>query len=247
MMAEVNATIRYTDQQVAPLMQHQMRVEFIPQAIPFFAAQQTFNALSSERPDYTFRQPADDPTNPSDRPTPWEEGIVASFRTNPALRTLVSERSTQEGRILSLSQPVRAASADCLVCHSTPDRAPRSMIAVYGQTNGFGWKLGQVVGAQIVSVPERIALARAHSILLRMMAVFALVFVVTIGVLNLLLHWLIIAPVRRMSRLADEVSLGNMEVPEFGEANRDEIGLLARSFNRMRRSLAAAFQMLEDH
>lgn len=247
MMAEVNATIRYTDRQVAPLLAHSMRVEFTPQAVPFFAAQQTFDALSRERPEYTFRQPTDNPTNPSDRPTSWEAGVVASFRTDPSLRTLVSERAAPAGEVLSLSQPVRVDSADCLACHSTPAAAPASMIAVYGSAHGFGWKLGQVVGAQIVSVPERVAFARARAILLRIMAVLGLVFLVTVGVLNLLLHWLIIAPVRRISRLADEVSLGNMDVPEFGEAQRDEIGLLARSFNRMRRSLLAAFRMLEEH
>ena len=49
-----------------------------------------------------------------------------------------------------------------------------------------------------------------------------------------------------LSKLADEVSLGNMDAPEFGVRSRDEIGTLAESFNRMRKSLVQAMRMLES-
>ena len=64
-------------------------------------------------------------------------------------------------------------------------------------------------------------------------------------VLNVLLHWLITGPVRRISDTADEVSLGNMGAPEFDLSQKDEIGSLALSFHRMRRSLVAALRLLE--
>ena len=31
------------------------------------------------------------------------------------------------------------------------------MVKIYGTANGFGWKLNEVVGAQIVSVPAKLA------------------------------------------------------------------------------------------
>ncbi|HYM48364.1 MAG TPA: HAMP domain-containing protein, partial [Burkholderiaceae bacterium] len=46
--------------------------------------------------------------------------------------------------------------------------------------------------------------------------------------------------------LADEVSRGKFDMPEFSEAGKDEISVLAASFNRMRRSLEKAMKMLED-
>ena len=72
------------------------------------------------------------------------------------------------------------------------------------------------------------------------------VFAVTIVLLNLLLHFVIVKPIRRMSEIASEVSLGNMDAPEFAERGRDEIASLAGSFNRMRRSLANAMKLLES-
>ena len=36
------------------------------------------------------------------------------------------------------------------------------MVELYGPDNGFGWKLGDVIAAQVVSVPERVPLDRAN-------------------------------------------------------------------------------------
>ena len=246
MMAEVDATIHYTDSRVTPLLARQMAVQFLPEGIPFFAAQQTFNLLSKERPDYTFRQPANNPTNPLDRPNGPEAEIIQTLRAQPNLTTLTTERQTSAGVILSLSQPVRVDSDTCLTCHSTPQAAPPSMIDVYGSNNGFGWKRGDVVGAQIVSVPEQVALTRARRSLIGIMSALAIVFAVMMLLLNVLLHVFIIAPVRRISRTADQVSLGNLAVPEFEHGSGDEIGSLAQAFNRMRRSLVTALRLLED-
>ena len=35
--------------------------------------------------------------------------------------------------------------------------APANLILTYGSANGFGWKLNEVIGAQIVSVPTTVA------------------------------------------------------------------------------------------
>jgi nitrogen fixation/metabolism regulation signal transduction histidine kinase len=72
-------------------------------------------------------------------------------------------------------------------------------------------------------------------------AVFALAFIV----LNVMLARIIVRPVSRMSEAADQVSVGNFEVPEFAEAGKDEIARLGRAFNRMRRSLQTAMKMIE--
>jgi HAMP domain-containing protein len=72
------------------------------------------------------------------------------------------------------------------------------------------------------------------------------VFAVTIVLMNLLLHFVIVKPIRRMSAIASEISLGNMAAPEFQERGHDEIASLGGSFNRMRRSLANAMKLLES-
>ncbi len=49
-----------------------------------------------------------------------------------------------------------------------------------------------------------------------------------------------------MSKIADEISTGNMDAPELKPKGKDVIASLGVSFNRMRRSLENAMKMLED-
>ena len=148
-MGAGDATIHYTDQQVSPLLNRQMKAQFLPQSIPFYAAQQTFQLMASAFPDYAFRQPTTNPTNPADRPVPWEADIIKKLVEQPNLDQLVVERTTSTGKVLSYARPVRVNSDTCLACHSTPEAAPASMVDIYGRENGFGWKVGDTVGAQI--------------------------------------------------------------------------------------------------
>jgi HAMP domain-containing protein len=245
MEGQAAAISHYTDHEIAPLLADQLKLRFLPQTIPFWAAQTNFRALQQQFPDYSFRDVASNPTNPGDRPTDWQSDIIDVFRHDTTLTEFVSERETPTGPILYVSRPIRITDQTCLACHSTPAAAPSSLVDLYGSSNGFGWKLNDVVGAQIVSVPMRVALDRAWNTFEIVMAGLTGVFLVTVLLLNLLLRFVIIRPVRAIAAAASEVSLGNMSAPEFPVHGNDEIASLAESFNRMRRSLANALKMLE--
>jgi HAMP domain-containing protein len=246
MMAQASAIRDYTAKEIEPLLADQIKVRFLPHTVPSWAAQTNLHALATQFPDYTYKEAALNPTNPADRATDWESGIIAEFAHNPSLSDFTSTRDSPTGPILSIARPIRITDKDCLTCHSTPSAAPTSMIDLYGSANGFGWKLGDVIGAQIVSVPMQVALDRGNEAFKVYLLALVAVFAVTIVLLNLLLHFVIVKPIRRMSEIASEVSLGNMDAPEFAEHGRDEIASLAGSFNRMRRSLANAMKLLES-
>ena len=120
------------------------------------------------------------------------------------------------------------------------------MIALYGASNGFGWKLHEVVGAQIVSVPMSVAIKNANRAFITAMASLVIVFAVLYLVLNVMLSRMIVGPITRMAKAADDVSTGNFAIPEFQETRHGEIGRLGASFNRMRRSLEQAMKMIDD-
>jgi protein-histidine pros-kinase len=133
-----------------------------------------------------------------------------------------------------------------LTCHSTPEAAPATMVALYGSQNGFGWKQGEIVGAQVVSIPLGIPLGRAYKALFWFMMALAGTFVVIIIIVDLLLRAVVVKPVVEISEMADRVSMGNLDTPEYVRESNDEIGSLSMSFNRMRRSLQNAMKMLEE-
>ncbi len=246
MLAEAGAIRDYTNKEIQPLLADQVKVRFLPHTVPSWAAQTNLRALAAQFPGYSYKEAALNPTNPADRATDWESGIIAEFAQHPSLAEFTSTRDSPTGPILSISRPIRIVDKDCLICHSTPQAAPASMIDLYGSANGFGWKVGDVIGAQIVSVPMQVALARAYDAFKVYLVILAAVFVVTIVLLNLLLHFVIVKPLQRMSAIANEISLGKMDAPEFPARGRDEVSMLAASFNRMRRSLANAMKLLES-
>jgi HAMP domain-containing protein len=71
------------------------------------------------------------------------------------------------------------------------------------------------------------------------------IFVFTIIMLNVLLYWVVIRRVKRLSKLADEVSLGNLDAGDFRTRSHDEIGVLTEALNRMKASMVQAIKMLE--
>ena len=246
LMMEAALAVRgYTINQVRPHLESQLKDEFLPQTVPAFAAAETMGDLRKKYPDYFYKEATLNPTNPRNRAADWEGDIVQEFRNRPGLKEIDGERDTPTGRALYIARPIQITNPACLSCHSTPDAAPPTLIKLYGSANGFGWKLNDVVGAQVVSVPMALPLQNAqrafYTFMGSLIAIFALVFIA----LNLMLNWMIVQPVARLSHAADQVSTGNFEIPEFPERGTDEIALLSRAFNRMRRSLQKAMQMIE--
>jgi protein-histidine pros-kinase len=236
----------YTVSQIKPLLEMQMRRAFLPQSVPSYSATETFSKLHEKYPEYFYKEAALNPTNPRDRATDWEADLINEFRNKPERTELIGERDTPAGRSLYLAHPIQIKDPACLACHSTPDQAPVTMIKLYGTANGFGWKHNEIVGAQVVSVPTAIPLEQAattfHVFMGSLAGIFALLFVV----LNLMLGRLVVRPLSRMSQLADQISMGSLDMPELPEKGRDQVAVLASSFNRMRRSLERALKMVEE-
>ena len=245
-MMESAAGVRaYTSAQVAPLLEPQMATTFHPEAVSAFAAMRTFAVLHGKYPDYDYREPALNPTNPTDRASDWEADIINDFRAHPQQQETVVERQTPTGPSLVLARPI-VATAACLTCHSTPAAAPASMIAIYGPDHGFGWRLNDVVAAQVVTVPMSVAFAQADQARLVFLACYAGVFVVLFALLNLLLDRMVLRPIDRITHTSEAVSLGKLDTPEYERGGRDQIARLSTAINRMRRSLQEALRMLSE-
>jgi len=246
MMGAASAVRHYTVTQIRPNLEMQMMRDFLPQSVPAYAATETFNKLRELYPDYTYKEATLNPTNPRDRAVDWESDLVNEFRKSPDEKELVGVRDTPSGRSLYLARPIKIKDGACLICHSTPDQAPESMLKRYGNSNGFNWQLNEIVGAQVVSVPMTLSIEAAdkafHAFMASLVGVFSFVFIV----LNVLLGRIVVKPIGQLSSLADQISTGKMDLPEFNAKGKDEIAVLGGSFNRMRRSLDQAMKMLEE-
>ncbi len=247
MMQTTLATRDYTSKQIKPLLDKEQRhdTKFLPQTVPAYSAVEVFNYLHQRNPEYAYKEATLNPTNPRDRASDWEADVVNTFRNHKDQTDLVGERDTPTGKSLFFARPLRVSSPSCLECHSTPEAAPASMIKQYGPDNGFGWQDNEIIGAQIVSVPESFPLQIADTALKRLVVYLAIIALVTLLILDAVLVATVIRPVGKLSKMADDISQGKLDIDELPVKGRDEISLLARSFNRMQRSLSRAMKMLE--
>ena len=246
MVESAQSTRSYTNEDLKPLLSKLPDDgTFIPETVPAFAATETFNRLRKDFPEYTYKEATLNPTNPRDRAVDWETDVVTYFRNNPAKTELIGERDTPTGRSLYLAHPMSALPG-CLGCHSTPDKAPLSMIKTYGPDNGFGWKPNEIVAAQIVSVPMSFPVSIANKAYQRLLIYLIAIFAVTLITVDSLLVFIVVRPVRKLAATADRLSKGDVDAPQLQVKGSDEISKLTASFNRMDVSLRKALALIQE-
>ena len=245
--ASASATKDYTVDKVSPILEKtpQHSSDFLAQTIPFFAVNSTFKYLRASYSDYVLREAALNPTNLDDRATDWEADLIQYFRNHPNEARSVGERSTPTGTVLYVATPVTVETG-CLQCHSQPSLAGKAMLKHYGPDHGFGWKANDIVGAQIVSVPMSVPIALANRGFRDLLIILGSIFLLTIVLIDLAMYFVVIRPLRRVSKNADVISKGEVDLPLLEIKGKDEIAEVTASFNRMHTSLIKAFEMLNS-
>ena len=233
----------YTTEQIDPLID--LGPNFKPQSIPSYAAVEQFNYLRRTYPDYAYKEATLNPTNLRDRAGDWEADIINEFRMHPERQEISGVRDTPSGKSLFLARPMSVSDHECLHCHSTPDVAPANMVRRYGPSNGFGWHNNEIIGAQIVSVPLELSDRLAERAFRQFLVVLSGIALVLLIVLNLILYFAVVKPVKKLAEMSDLISMGNLDFSELPVKGNDEISALAAAFNRMHRSLKKAMTMLE--
>jgi protein-histidine pros-kinase len=245
MMEAARSLRSYTVEEIRPLLNRIPTKEFHAQSVPAYAATENMKRLRKTYPDYSYKEAALNPTNPEHKAASWEEDIIQYFRNYGDVKEYSGVRSTPTGQYLFLSLPFKITEKGCLACHSTPDAAPAAMIKKYGSHNGFGWKLNEVIGAQIVNVPMDIPIARADATFKAFMIILGSIFVTIWLVLNILLYLIIIKRVNKIAAKSEEISKGVLTAAEFEQSGKDELSSLGHSLNLMYRSLTSAVKLLD--
>lgn len=240
---------QYTISQITPELAPRLQTDkdFLPQTVPGYSAREVIENLrkNSDYRDFFYKEATLNPTNLRDKADGFETDLVKQFRDNSQLKELTGYRLSPAGDLFYIARPIAIGQKTCLQCHSTAEAAPASQITTYGRDNGFGWKLNEIVGAQIISVPASGLIQAAHQASLLFVGILTAAFAIALLIINLLLKRVVINPLNKMATLANEASMGNMDV-EFTVRANDEIGRLAAAFGRMKTSLLMALDMLKQ-
>lgn len=248
LMETMTAVRSYTSTHINPLLADRLETElqFIPETVPAYSATEVFENLrkSKDYHNFFYKEAALNPTNLRDQADTFEANIVENFRQNPEVKETSDFRTLPNGKVFYIARPLAVTQKSCLRCHSTPEVAPRSQLATYGDENGFGWILNEIVAAQIISIPAEEVFTGVKQSLFLIMGILITVFTLVIIAINFLLTQTVIQPLKKMSYHAKQVSVGNMN-NDFEQTSHDEIGMIAASFNRMKSSLEIAMNMLD--
>ena len=247
LMETMNAVRNYTQDRVNPLLQEKIETksEFTPEAIPTYSAREVFEYFrkNPNYAQYLYKDAAPNPTNLRDRSDEFETELVEEFQ-NRGTTQKTGWREFYQGKVFYVARPFVMEKQSCLECHSTPSKAPQSLLATYGSENGFGWELNQIVAAQVVYVPAAEILTSVRRSFVTTLGILAATFVAIIFSLNFLLKRFVIRRIQKIARTAQAVSRGDLKA-DFEENSRDEIGLLVIAFNRMKSSVEVAMRLLD--
>jgi HAMP domain-containing protein len=234
----------YTQDQVLPELSKAPADQFYKTSVPAFAAQNIYKRVQDINPAYTYREPALNPTNLNDRPTPVEVDLINRFRADPNLTELTGIRDGNVGAVFYLARPIRITNADCLRCHSTPDKAPPAMIAEYGPNNGFGWQLNEAIGIQTLTVPIAEQLKGSVELAVTLAGALLMVFVITYFAITYALYVRLVRPLRDLAEAAKSASVSTDERVALASSGASEIQDLADAIRRLRESLLKSLRRL---
>ena len=206
MMETATAIRSYTTDEIKPHLDPMNAERFLPQTVPAYAATETLRRLHDRFPGYEYKESVLNPTNHSHQADDWERTLIERFRSGSDTHEITGLHGEGLSQSVFVARPITIKQAQCLACHSAPEAAPASMRAIYGDLNGFGWQMGEIVGMQIVKLPVLYAMERSrqtfNSFICSLTITFALMFLA----LNLTLSRLVIEPIAKVNAKLEELA-----------------------------------------
>ncbi|MBE8998141.1 DUF3365 domain-containing protein [Nostoc sp. LEGE 12447] len=256
----MNSVRNYTHTRINPILTPMLDTQatFIPEVVPSFAVREVFDNLrkNEEFKDFLYKDANLNPTNLRDKADVFETELIERFRKEPGLKNISGFHQSYDEKMFYNARPFSINNPTCLRCHSTPEVAPKSQIASYGSENGFGWKLNEILGTQIIYIPAKQVFEDAHRAFVLFISLFITIFAIMILLINYLLKRNVLQPLKPMAQLAQKISMNEISVEEAQEYDRekltsivqrhDELGQLGRVFQRMVHEISAREQQFRQ-
>lgn len=238
------STREFTRVSQSPLVRQLVEPDrFYPEIMSGFAvARGTYEEFEKIYPGYIFRQATLDPLHPSNKADAQEVQIIQQFIDNPEQKTAEGRLNRNGEDVFYTATPFSVMSKNCLICHGDPADAPKDQIEIYGDTNGYWWKMDEIVAAFIVYVPVAEAIASAKTMSLTLVLYGAGGIVVMLVIIGWFLNRDVVAPIVRLAERTEDFSLGESLDEPIDKSATGEVGVLAQSIERLRISLNKLMQ-----
>ena len=262
LLSTMESVRKYNDDKVTPLLEKQSSEKLLLESIPSYAVREVFDIFKTDNQssdkeynyeEYSYKDAMINPTNLKDKATEEETNIINKLSQQDKL--LGENKNIVQGFLMINGQkkfftarPIKITQVNCLSCHVSLEKSPKSLQFLYqqgkyGANQGFGWELNKVIGTKIIYVPADQVYKNANQRFFVLMGVFSGIFALAIFLVNLWLKQYVVRPINRITKVAEAVSLGDMNA-NFEKQYNDEVGRLADAFTRMKTSLEIAIKRL---
>lgn len=172
--------------------------------------------------------------NPDKKPrTEFEREALGYLAVNPTATRETVEGSGNDARFYLVTAD-RASSPACVECHNAMPQSPRR-----------DFRLGDVMGGLVVSLPLDKAFATAKMNAIVLTGSLVGMFAVMLVIISLIQWRYVSKPLVSLEQAANRISMGELDQAVVA-GTEDEVGSLAKAFERMRVSLVAAMKSMED-
>lgn len=243
LLTTMESSRSFTSKVIKPALYKALPDRFITEAMSSsFGARNIFERIRKSYPQYYFKHAAPHPRNLINQADDFEMSIIQKFSNDPELKEWQGYRTKGDAKEYSIMKPI-VAKERCMRCHSDPAKAPQALIDRYGNKNGFGRSVGEVIGTLTVSVPASIVMEKARENAMIFIGMVVLFFILLTLIVNLFFSRMVVRPIKSLADNANEISLGKLDT-QINTSGGDEIALLAKAFKRMNISIKMAFEQL---
>jgi nitrogen-specific signal transduction histidine kinase len=197
--------------------------------------------------DYVYNRVSENPLNPMNKADELHEKMGRIFREDRN-RTSWNGVVTLKGQeYLVRAQPIRADKG-CLKCHGDPLQAPRGLVKKYGTKGGFGWKEGDIMGVESVTIPLATTLGQIKGVAISTF-IFGLAMLLFLFVSLQGTFWSLVSrPLARLTTVFKGIVKGTEPLKQDLPIDaKDEMGELTESFNEMATHLYSAQEDLKKN
>jgi len=187
--------------------------------------------------EYKFKQATIDPLVSANKADDSDLDIITQFQQQPDLTEIEGTKERDGQSWYYYSQKI-VVEKGCLKCHGNPDKAPAWQKQIYGVTNGYNWKEGDIVSAYIVYISIQKALDSALQNTLVIFVVGSVIVVMLMLVIWFYFTSHVINPLAELEQRTTDISLGNKLDQPLIYKTDNEIGRLYRAVDRLRISVA---------
>jgi signal transduction histidine kinase/DNA-binding response OmpR family regulator len=252
---EFDLAIRdYAAKEIRPAMQAKIEDgDFVVEAMSTsYIAREVIERVNKELPEYLIKFSSDNPRNPKNKAGLGESDILERFRQHPELgrwdgTLYVKDKENGEPKEYYVYCNVMRIEPACMQCHGEPENAPPALRKRYPNDGGFGYKVGDVAGMDLIGVP----MDRVRSSLRRQAGWNILCLVLgLIFLLGAILFVFRLIVSRRLAAIAGHfqtaaVQDGDLPLQPIQADGHDEISVLAHSYNTLADRLRELHSTLE--